>query len=246
MKRFICLISIILVCISVASCAEKECSHEYKSTIVTSATCTEDGLQKYTCEKCDNYYEEIIKKTGHNNVLQKNGEDICSNCGQKTFATYSIKALSGIYSLLRSPTSSEILSIRAKNITWNDKDCIAISILLSAQNGFGGMSQSSYLTMIEVETGAVLGYDIAGDLDSKADYYHEQADYFSNKATKYSGNQAKEYLEKSNECLDISKEYLLEAQKVYRIQADMALHTEVTADLDYIIALAKEDCGLFN
>jgi hypothetical protein len=42
------------------------CQHTYDSWVNFEATCTSDGERAYKCTKCDDYYTEVIKATGHN------------------------------------------------------------------------------------------------------------------------------------------------------------------------------------
>lgn len=51
--------------------------HSYQEEVVTKATCTSEGLVRYTCS-CKDTYEQVIPATGHD---MKAG--ICVNCGYK-------------------------------------------------------------------------------------------------------------------------------------------------------------------
>lgn len=57
--------------VSENNCDHKNERHEYKS-----ATCTENGYDKYTCEKCGNIRTEVTAAKGH-----KFSEYICLECG---------------------------------------------------------------------------------------------------------------------------------------------------------------------
>ena len=52
------------------------CQHTYDSWMNFEATCTSDGEKAYKCTKCDDYYTEVIKATGHNFT-----GTTCANCG---------------------------------------------------------------------------------------------------------------------------------------------------------------------
>lgn len=69
-----------------------ECDpHEYEQTILSQASCTEDGLAEYVCAKCHKRYEEVIPATGHayhvsEEVAATHTVDgyrvfTCANCG---------------------------------------------------------------------------------------------------------------------------------------------------------------------
>ena len=52
------------------------CQHTYDSWINSEPTCTTDGERAYKCTKCDDYYTETLKATGHNF-----SGTTCSKCG---------------------------------------------------------------------------------------------------------------------------------------------------------------------
>ncbi len=53
------------------------CEHSYAPQTTVPVSCTQDGLIKYACSKCGDYYEAIIKKIAH---VYVNG--ICATCSQ--------------------------------------------------------------------------------------------------------------------------------------------------------------------
>ena len=76
----IILISSIPICMTFAlyGCGkDKACEHSYGNwTVVTAATCTQDGIKERVCSKCNNKETASIPAVGHNFV---NG--ICTDCG---------------------------------------------------------------------------------------------------------------------------------------------------------------------
>ena len=44
---------------------DSDCTHQYQSSVVTAATCTEEGLIRYTCSLCGDSYTEIQPALGH-------------------------------------------------------------------------------------------------------------------------------------------------------------------------------------
>ena len=52
------------------------CQHTYDSWMNYEATCTTDGERAYKCTKCDDYYTEVVKATGH-----KYSGTSCTVCG---------------------------------------------------------------------------------------------------------------------------------------------------------------------
>ena len=206
----------------------KALGHNYTSKI-TKATCTTDGVEKFTCSRCNDNYDKTISKTGHKNTLQTNGEDICSNCNEKSFTTYSVKALSGLYKGLKNPNTATISSISAGAVKWEEADCIAVATSLSAQNGFGGISSTEYVTIIDVKTGTVLSYDMVGAMEEKEDYYYEA--YLNYKYPSQS----------QLDCLNKSIEYRNKAIEASNLKTKLT-----TQDLNYINDLAKKESGLFS
>lgn len=58
----------LVVCILTAGCFLTNpvpCEHTYESNVVTAATCTEKGVQAYTCTKCDHMYTAYIDLQEH-------------------------------------------------------------------------------------------------------------------------------------------------------------------------------------
>lgn len=61
----------------------KDHAHNFKSSIIKDAACTEAGTIKYTCD-CGDYYTEITNPIGHNwNSTSNVGYKICLNCSAK-------------------------------------------------------------------------------------------------------------------------------------------------------------------
>ena len=55
--------------------------HSYKVTVLEEATCTEDGLAKYTCEFCGHSYEETVEAYGHEEVVDAAVAATCTESG---------------------------------------------------------------------------------------------------------------------------------------------------------------------
>lgn len=60
---------------------ESVCSHDYKLTSQTLATCTEDGSKVYTCSKCEDCYTETIEAKGHTAVIDEAVAPTCTSTG---------------------------------------------------------------------------------------------------------------------------------------------------------------------
>ncbi len=60
--------------------------HSYEQIVVREATCTDNGVVKYTCNGCDKSYTETVSAFGHNFVVDHVVEGIivyiCLNCGE--------------------------------------------------------------------------------------------------------------------------------------------------------------------
>ncbi len=56
--------------------------HTYKSAVTTEATCTEDGVRTYTCQYCDDHYNEVIEAMGHTEVIDQAVEATCTTDGK--------------------------------------------------------------------------------------------------------------------------------------------------------------------
>ena len=69
------------------------CAHSYTSQVTTAATCTEDGVETFTCSLCGDSYTKAIVAAGHNYV-----DNTCTVCGQTVAdlsGNYYIAALRG-------------------------------------------------------------------------------------------------------------------------------------------------------
>ena len=59
-----------------------ECSHEYKDSVTTEATCTAEGVKTFTCTKCGDSYTEAIEKSEHTyKDATCTDAKTCSACG---------------------------------------------------------------------------------------------------------------------------------------------------------------------
>ena len=240
-----------------AASIPKKCEHDPSDWVVmTAPNCTTTGVRVLSCNVCGGK-TEIIPATGHiwngatciaakscktcgveeggalghANVLQRDGSDICERCNERSYTTYGVKALTGIYQLLKSPQSATIYSVYAGDVMWEGYSCVAIVTELSAQNGLGGMNRVEYVTIIDLNTEIVLAYDMVSLMMDQADYYGDLAD----KA--YGGN-AVQYL-------DQRIEYLKKAQKADNIIQSKTVQLEIQ-NVNYLNQLAKENAGFFD
>lgn len=63
-KHFLTIILIFLLLLSISGC-KHFCSHEYTSQVTTSATCVQEGVLTYLCDKCGDSYTEAIPLAEH-------------------------------------------------------------------------------------------------------------------------------------------------------------------------------------
>ena len=75
---------------NVSSADIKVCEHVYESKVINELTCYSDGIDLYTCTKCDDSYTEITATQGHDyieNIVKPSGENpgytehTCTKCG---------------------------------------------------------------------------------------------------------------------------------------------------------------------
>ena len=75
--------------------------HSYYVLESTPATCTESGMKKYKCRKCDSNYTETLEPLGHNfkyNASTYNGAElICRICNDTE--THTAAELEGMWSI---------------------------------------------------------------------------------------------------------------------------------------------------
>jgi hypothetical protein len=66
--------------------------HNYVSEVINHATCTAEGLRKYTCTRCGDSYEEVIPKLAHQTAIREENriESDCTNTGSYENITYCI------------------------------------------------------------------------------------------------------------------------------------------------------------
>jgi len=124
------------------------CVHDFgNGTIIKNATCTEEGVKKYTCSKCSETYMTSIEKIAHNFYDNKtgklySGEDTCSMCGKTRSYyypnNYIVAKVNGVeYETLASalqaaPTNGELFIIKL----LNDDAIKADDAVASTQNGY--------------------------------------------------------------------------------------------------------------
>jgi len=77
MKRFLTYSLLFLLVLVLVGCGK--CVHKWDQGQVTKeATCTEDGVKTFTCEKCGETKTEVIKSKGHDYL-----DGVCTVCGEK-------------------------------------------------------------------------------------------------------------------------------------------------------------------
>lgn len=63
-----------------------QCDHDFVGEVITEVTCVKNGVKKYTCSKCGNFYTEAITATGkHDYVSKVTTEATCTKNGIKTY-----------------------------------------------------------------------------------------------------------------------------------------------------------------
>ena len=64
--------------------------HNYTSEVIKSATCTEEGLRRYTCTRCGDTYDEAIPVLAHSQAIREENriEPDCTNSGSYDKVTY--------------------------------------------------------------------------------------------------------------------------------------------------------------
>lgn len=64
--------------------------HNYTSEVIKSATCTEEGLRRYTCTRCGDTYDEVIPVLAHSQAIREENriEPDCTNNGSYDKVTY--------------------------------------------------------------------------------------------------------------------------------------------------------------
>lgn len=138
MKRIIFAFSL-LVCMILAGC---ECKHTWIETARTEAGCTTDGVASFTCEKCEESYDEVITATGHSSE-----KGLCEYCdlvvteygtlGQNEALILS-KLIEGCPEF-KNPASIKLIDVLA---IGNDNN--SCTVVLSAENSFGATSKDTY------------------------------------------------------------------------------------------------------
>ena len=78
----VCLAAIILSCCSCGKCKDGE--HKFKATTIKDATCTDEGLVGYKCDKCGYEEEKSTSAMGHN-YTQQSTTATCTKDGKATY-----------------------------------------------------------------------------------------------------------------------------------------------------------------
>ncbi len=84
------LVFLLLLCFTTISCNKvnpKKCKHNYEIIEKVEATCVTDGLISYKCSICNNAYEEVIGKLGHDLVHHEKLDPICEEAGHEAYDT---------------------------------------------------------------------------------------------------------------------------------------------------------------
>lgn len=81
MKYLKSILPFILLCVLFSAC-KKECIHEYSSQITQAASCTQEGVETFTCKLCEHSYTAPVAMTDHaytQDLVEK--EPTCSEEG---------------------------------------------------------------------------------------------------------------------------------------------------------------------
>ena len=254
MRKFLSMVFILSICISLFACGKSKCLHSETDWIIaTEPTCTTEGLKVLSCEKCGEKTQIIpaightwknatctVPKTcdncnaiegialGHSYKQQTSGKDICTTCKDEAYATYSIMSLSNIYAMLKDPSSAVISSIYAGKYNYGGDNCIVVVISLKAKNSYGAMVGGEYVSLFYLEKKEAI-YDMKGYAESQADYYQ----ILANRAF---GASKTEYLNKRIEYLHmVSDANTISSKKTTIFEKQ---------ELDYIIRMSKGIVGI--
>jgi hypothetical protein len=84
-KSLLLLVTVFLLLLAFAGC-QQECTHDYKSEITQAASCTQAGVETFTCTKCNHSYTQPVAMLEHSydeGVVQK--EASCTEEGQTRY-----------------------------------------------------------------------------------------------------------------------------------------------------------------
>ena len=161
MKKFIILTVLLAVAVAgLVSCdTSNVCNHsgcEWVASIPV--TCTEGGEEVFACS-CGYRRTRNVAALGHSYETDETGIDTCSTCGERSYFTYSTKAVAKLYEkqLL---SNSTIDRIKAGPAEWENTPCILVAIKLS--------NKSNYTSVFfNVETGEMVSFDPQSDLEAQ-------------------------------------------------------------------------------
>lgn len=89
MKKIFLLLSLLFLTSCFKNPNETDiCKHEYKKHVILEATCQTEGIAKYTCINCLDYYEEEIKIKEHDYAENVLIEVTCTSNGLKEYTCY--------------------------------------------------------------------------------------------------------------------------------------------------------------
>ena len=131
--------------------------HSYISEVTTAATCAQDGVQTYTCSRCNDFYTEAIPALGHS--YNENG--ICPDCSDKLISITSAylrldEDIDVIYTakVPAGATASMTFTMNGSDVTVNDDgthefafegvnpQCMGDNISATLNVTYGGKSYS--------------------------------------------------------------------------------------------------------
>lgn len=159
--------------------------HDLDSTIISEATCNENGIHRFYCNKCDYYEDYAIKATGHDMEISEviveptctktgYGKAICKNCGY-TLRRYAIDKIEHDWELINEEyNESTNKLIRKYKCTKCDK--IDERALNNVSN-YGTISYASEYKAGLDGTGVI---EYKGDDESIQDSLNNMAEYYIN------------------------------------------------------------------
>ncbi len=124
-----------------------EPSHEFESRVETPATCSEEGVVKYSCKYCDYYYTGSIPYT-HNYSTADSKTYTCSNCGDSFTVgnKYLISdTLTRIKGKNRYETSLEICHFTKESMGIDKFE----SVIIASGENFADALAGSYLAKVK-------------------------------------------------------------------------------------------------
>ena len=102
--------------------------HQYDKSIVQELTCTQDGIEAYTCSACGDTYTETVAATGHSFA-----DGICVNCGAED--PHYVKPLVLPTLTLKAPTLEfkDMITVNAMFTAENIEDVVQMGMITYSQ-----------------------------------------------------------------------------------------------------------------